>query len=65
VGNSRGELEELRLFEPVVEGDPGGSDLLVEGQVASLLPSGLHQIFMGNERGVVLYVVEIEIIVLQ
>jgi hypothetical protein len=35
VGNSRGELEELRLFGPVVEGDPGGSDLLVEGQVAS------------------------------
>jgi hypothetical protein len=31
VGNSRGELEELRLFGPVVEGDPGGSDLLVEG----------------------------------
>ena len=36
MGNSRGELEELRLFEPVVEGDPGGSDLLVEGQVASI-----------------------------
>jgi hypothetical protein len=33
--DSQGELEELRLFGPVVEGDPGGSGLLGEGQVAS------------------------------
>jgi hypothetical protein len=31
--DSQGELEELRLFGPVAEGDPGGSGLLVEGQV--------------------------------
>jgi hypothetical protein len=33
--DSRGELEELRLFGPVVEEGPGGSSLLGEGQVAS------------------------------
>jgi hypothetical protein len=33
--NSRRELEELRLFGPGEEEDPGGCGLLSEGQVAS------------------------------
>jgi hypothetical protein len=33
--DSRRELEELRLFGPVKEEDPGGCGLLGEGQVAS------------------------------
>ena len=35
MGNSRGELEESSTIWAVVEGDPRGSVLLVEGQVAS------------------------------
>jgi hypothetical protein len=50
VGNSRGELEELRLFGPVVEGDPGGSDLLVEGQVASSGIRAKNSLFSVAER---------------